>query len=291
MPNRLTALPKRVLYSPDSSCIDFDIFFRNMKLPDEDRWTNAWKKQLNRMRQPEVKTALRMLYERQRTEAAYRERAFLQNFFCPEIDIYIIPGGKKPIRATPDAIGFDSCARSIVSGNKNRKDPINQNLRESLYLFKGGPETADESIRDHICRVPKENNPRATEWAYALWPGETTLIDLGFVTAMPFPMFYWVAPRSGHAFKQVTVANAPGTVDPGYRGAAGALLKNGGAKPFYIRRNMRIVQCIFCWAMMPLLKKTKNYKDLSESFRSGQGFGSTGSGYFVPKWAKLVTKN
>ena len=44
----------------------------------------------------------------------------------------------------------------------------------------------------------------------------------------PFPMFYWVAPRSGLASRWgITVTNAPGTVDPDYRGEAGVLTLGG----------------------------------------------------------------
>lgn len=93
---------------------------------------------------------------------------------------------------------------------------------------------------------------------------------------MPFPMFYWVAPRSGLAARWgITVTNAPGTVDPDYRGEAGVLVYNGNNHPFLLRKDMRIAQVIFQTALIPAFE-VADYNQLSQTTRGTKGFGSTG---------------
>ena len=78
--------------------------------------------------------------------------------------------------------------------------------------------------------------------AYQMDPGESVLVGIGFITEMEWPMFYWVAPRSGLAAKWgITVTNAPGTVDPDYR-----------------------------------IETVKSFEELSQTLRGTGGFGSTG---------------
>lgn len=108
-------------------------------------------------------------------------------------------------------------------------------------------------------------------------PLESVLVGIGFVTALPFPMFYWVAPRSGLASKWgITVTNAPGTVDPDYRGEAGVLVYNRNDKPFALKRGMRIAQIIFQTALLPQFETITDYRQLPSSVRGAGGFGSTG---------------
>src|SRR3989344_1811948 len=60
---------------------------------------------------------------------------------------------------------------------------------------------------------------------------------------MDRPMFYWVAPRSGLAAKWgITITNAPGTVDPDYRGEAGVLVYNRNPHTFDLWHGMRVAQ-------------------------------------------------
>ena len=44
----------------------------------------------------------------------------LQKLFHPHIQVHVLPGGKKPQPATDGAIGYDVCARSIVSTTESR---------------------------------------------------------------------------------------------------------------------------------------------------------------------------
>ena len=118
---------------------------------------------------------------------------------------------------------------------------------------------------------------QATSWLIKWKPASQVLVGIGFLTEMPFPMFYWVAPRSGLAAKWgITVTNAPGTVDPDYRGEAGVLVYNLNPHPFLLHKDMRIAQVIFQIALIPEFFKVSSPKELADTTRGVGGFGSTG---------------
>lgn len=83
-----------------------------------------------------------------------------------------------------------------------------------------------------------------------------------------------VRPRSGLAAKYgVTVLNAPGTIDAGYRGEIKVILINHGEKDFTITAGMRIAQLI----VSPVLRaRFVEASVLGESNRGDGGFGSSG---------------
>ncbi len=184
----------------------------------------------------------------------------------PQIKIYLLPGGHIPERQTDGAIGYDVYLRAIVSAAEI--DSSNPNLRRTLFDFKNLPE--DALIARHV----KEINNKLV---YQMDSGESVLVGIGFVTEMPYPLFYWVAPRSGLASKWgITVTNAPGTVDPDYRGEAGVLVYNRNSTSFNLAHNMRIAQIIFQWAVIPDVIQAMAYEDLEGTYRGAGGFGSTG---------------
>lgn len=58
-------------------------------------------------------------------------------------------------------------------------------------------------------------------------PGETKLIPLGFKVALPLGYELQVRPKSGRCLKtKLRVANAPGTIDAGYRDEVGVIIEN-----------------------------------------------------------------
>lgn len=188
-----------------------------------------------------------------------------------KVKVFTLPGGAMPERQTSGAIGFDVRARAIVSATD--MDTVNPNLRRTVFDFQTIP--ADERVRGQVFELPSGNGGR--ELVYRLQPGESVLVGIGFVTEMTFPTFYWVAPRSGLAAKfNIQVTNAPGTVDPDYRGEAGVLVLNRGPNAFDLRRNMRIAQIIFTTALIPDFDEVTNFTDLGGSERHTGGFGSTG---------------
>jgi len=83
-----------------------------------------------------------------------------------------------------------------------------------------------------------------------------------------------VRPRSGLALKHgITLPNAPGTIDPDYRGEVKVILQNLGAEPVRIGRGDRIAQLVFARFESPEVGEVGT---LSESERGSGGFGSTG---------------
>lgn len=185
------------------------------------------------------------------------------------VPIHVLPGGKMPTRQTDGAVGYDACIRAVVSAHRmDSKNPI---LRETLFDFNSLPD--DPEVAKHIF-CPEDR--LGEELVYRLLPGESVLVGVGFVIGMPPEMVEWVTPRSGLASKQrIVVRNAPGTVDPDYRGEAGVLVLNESDKPFDLFYGMRIAQALFQWSIFPFFIPV-GYGDLPPTRRGAGGFGSTG---------------
>ena len=105
-------------------------------------------------------------------------------------------------------------------------------------------------------------------------PGEARLVGTGLAIELPPRTEGQIRPRSGLALRHaVTVLNAPGTVDAGYRGEIGILLVNHGREAFRVRQGMRVAQLV----VTPVVAVEVVEADaLSETARAGDGFGSTG---------------
>lgn len=188
------------------------------------------------------------------------------------VRIHILPGGAMPERQTTGSIGYDVRIRAIVSSTE--MDSQNTQLRQTMFDFKRMPDNS--KIARHIITITKEHGG-GEKLIYRMDPGESVLVGIGFITEMQFPTFFWVAPRSGLASKWgITVTNAPGTVDPDYRGEAGVLVYNRNQTMFDLHRGMRIAQIIFQKAVIPELTRIETYEELVSSSRGSGGFGSTG---------------
>jgi dUTP pyrophosphatase len=108
-----------------------------------------------------------------------------------------------------------------------------------------------------------------------LAPGERVTVRTGIAIALPDGYAGFVHPRSGLAAKHgVTVVNAPGTIDSGYRGEIKVILLNTDAsRPVSLRRGDRIAQLV--------VQRVENvaFREvpvLPDSVRGDNGFGSTG---------------
>src|SRR5215470_9000518 len=76
-------------------------------------------------------------------------------------------------------------------------------------------------------------------------PGVLRLVPTGLTIELPPGFEAQVRPRSGLALKHaIAMPNAPGTVDPGYRGELRVLLLNLGREPYTVRAGDRIAQMI-----------------------------------------------
>jgi dUTP pyrophosphatase len=114
---------------------------------------------------------------------------------------------------------------------------------------------------------------RASE-SVTLEPGERRLVPTGLAVAIPEGHAGFVLPRSGLAMhKGVTVLNAPGLIDSGYRGELKVLLINHGAEAVGIERGERIAQLV----VQPVSRaRLVEGERLPDSARGEGGFGSTG---------------
>ncbi|MFS0867473.1 dUTP diphosphatase [Microbacterium sp. 179-B 1A2 NHS] len=111
--------------------------------------------------------------------------------------------------------------------------------------------------------------------AARLEPGQRALIGTGVRIALPEGYVAFVVPRSGLAAKHgITIVNAPGTVDAGYRGEIKVSLLNTDADhAFDVAPGDRIAQLI----VMPVPRANFIPVDaLPDTARGEGGFGSTG---------------
>ena len=105
-------------------------------------------------------------------------------------------------------------------------------------------------------------------------PGEVALVGCGFAIAVPDGFEAQVRPRSGLAARAgITVVNAPGTIDPDYRGEVKVALINLGQAAFTVERGMRIAQML----VAPVARVAwERVETLAETARGAGGFGHTG---------------
>jgi dUTP pyrophosphatase len=108
-----------------------------------------------------------------------------------------------------------------------------------------------------------------------LKPGERTLVGTGVAIALQDGFAAFVHPRSGLAARHgVTIVNAPGTVDAGYRGEIKVCLVNlDPAAEVTLRRGDRIAQLV-----VQRVEKARfvEVDTLPGSARGDNGHGSTG---------------
>lgn len=107
-----------------------------------------------------------------------------------------------------------------------------------------------------------------------LAPGARALVRTGLVFQLPPDAEAQVRPRSGLALRHgVTVLNAPGTIDAGYRGEVGVVLVNLGEAPFTVEKGMKVAQVVVAPVVRAAIVEVAE-TDATE--RGADGFGSTG---------------
>jgi len=107
-------------------------------------------------------------------------------------------------------------------------------------------------------------------------PGERAMVPTGVAVAIPEGYAGLVLPRSGLASRQgLTLANAPGLIDPGYRGEITCAVVNlDRTSPVTIRRGDRIAQLL---VIASPVVEAGWVDELPDSERGRSGFGSTGA--------------
>lgn len=108
-----------------------------------------------------------------------------------------------------------------------------------------------------------------------LGPGQRATVGTGVAIALPDGFAAFVHPRSGLAAKRgVTLVNAPGTVDAGYRGEIKVTLINTDpAGPVRLRRGDRVAQLVVQRVERATFHEATA---LPGSVRGDGGHGSTG---------------
>lgn len=106
-------------------------------------------------------------------------------------------------------------------------------------------------------------------------PGDRAMVPTGLAVAIPPGHSGLVLPRSGLASQRgLTLANAPGLIDAGYRGEIIVAVVNlDRVEAVEVRRGDRIAQLV----VVPFVHvEPVEVAELPESARGGAGFGSTG---------------
>jgi dUTP pyrophosphatase len=108
-----------------------------------------------------------------------------------------------------------------------------------------------------------------------LGPGERALVGVGLAVEIPPGHCGLVIPRSGLAARHgITILNAPGLVDSGFRGELKIALHNTDrSEPFPIAVGDRIAQLVV--VAVPVVEPVM-VPELADSARGQAGFGSTG---------------
>ena len=96
--------------------------------------------------------------------------------------------------------------------------------------------------------------------ATTLEPGEYKVVPTGIALEIPDGVEVQVRPRSGLAAKHgISVVNAPGTLDSGYRGDIGVILINLGTETFEVEQGMPLKDWICQTKMCCSIQKGKRF--------------------------------
>jgi len=111
-----------------------------------------------------------------------------------------------------------------------------------------------------------------------LAPGQRALVPTGVALALPDGYVGLVHPRSGLALKHgLSIVNAPGTIDAGYRGEIKVCLINlDPEQPITLRRGDRIAQLVLQRFEQAEFVEYADIEALPVSTRGAGGHGSTG---------------
>jgi dUTP diphosphatase len=106
-----------------------------------------------------------------------------------------------------------------------------------------------------------------------LEPGVPGLVPTGLRVEVPPGCEAQIRMRSGLALKHALILpNAPGTIDPGYRGEVKVIMLNLGRETYLVKKGERIAQMVLA------RYETVEWDEaaVGETARGDRGFGSTG---------------
>jgi dUTP pyrophosphatase len=112
-----------------------------------------------------------------------------------------------------------------------------------------------------------------------LVPGERAVVRTGIAIAVPDGYAGLVLPRSGLAVRHgISLVNAPGLIDPGYRGELMVpLINHDRAETFEVETGMRIAQLVLVRAAEARFVSVELLEEGADGRGEG-GFGSSGTG-------------
>jgi len=106
-----------------------------------------------------------------------------------------------------------------------------------------------------------------------LEPGAVSTVRTGIAIELPPGFEAQVRPRSGLALHHsITLPNAPGTIDPGYRGEIKVILLNLGRTSYQVHRGDKIAQMVIARYEQIEWEEVR----LTSTSRGAGGFGSSG---------------
>lgn len=137
------------------------------------------------------------------------------------------------------------------------------------------PRTATpESIGADVYAYCKSESGRPVKLVV---PAQSTrMIPTGIIAVSQPPFSILVCSRSGLASKGIFVTNAPGVIDPDYRGEIKILLHNATDQPHWVEHHDRIAQLVLFPIPIPDVSESEIDLRKLTSIRGDAGFGSTG---------------
>ena len=136
----------------------------------------------------------------------------------------------------------------------------------------------DGAVRPEYAHGPAEDAGLDLTYCGAevvvLAPGERAALPTGIAIELPAGFEGQIRSRSGLALKKgIVVLNAPGTIDPSFRGEIVVILINLGNQDQKVMPGERIAQLVVGAYATPVLE---DVAELGKTRRFDSGFGSTG---------------
>ena len=147
-------------------------------------------------------------------------------------------------------------------------------------MIQAPTDTLDVRLLNHDAVVPARS--RAGDAGYDLRATDRVsiphaarrLVGTGVALALPPGVAGLITPRSGLAIEHgITLLNAPGLIDPNYRGEIKVILHNAGERRYTVEIGDRIAQLLLVPYWAPDLQVVE---ELGGTERGPDGFGSSG---------------
>ncbi|MGF7236564.1 MAG: dUTP diphosphatase [Frankia sp.] len=170
----------------------------------------------------------------------------------PRLDPLTSGVGPDPVAAGPPVPGPDEASVEVLVRRFDRELPV------PAYAHAGDAGADLVTAQD-----------------VTLGPGERAVVGTGIGIALPAGYAAFVHPRSGLAARHgLSIVNAPGTVDAGYRGEIKVVLVNTDSRETVrLMRGDRVAQLVVQRVERAAFTETA---ELPATLRGTAGFGSTG---------------